>query len=96
MQYFRIAPGKFIEYDESTGLANILLKDNFIDQKRELQARIDTADPNQPSTNAQWVEWGDPVCGDRRGCGPAQGMADGGVCGDAVREVLLRGCAVHS
>lgn len=57
MQYFRIAPGKFIEYDESTGLANILLKDNLIDQKRELQARIDTADPNQPSTNAQWVAW---------------------------------------
>lgn len=57
MQYFKIGTGKFIQYDETTDRAVIIIKTDLQAQKQDLQARISTADPNQPSTNANWVAW---------------------------------------
>jgi hypothetical protein len=57
MQYFKIAAGKFIQYDETNERAVIIVKADLIEQKRLLIERIGTPDPNQPKTNAQWVEW---------------------------------------
>lgn len=57
VQYFKIIPGKFIEYDDATNRASIIVKTELQQQKLELEARIATADPNQPKTNAEWVAW---------------------------------------
>lgn len=57
MTYFKIGIGKFIEYDEVTSKAIIVIKSDLLTQKSDLEARIATADPNMPKTNAQWVTW---------------------------------------
>lgn len=57
MQYFKIAQGQFIEYNELTNKATILIKAELIDEKQYLQDRIAEGDPNQPTTNAEWVVW---------------------------------------
>jgi hypothetical protein len=57
MQYFKIATGKFVQYDESTDRATIILKEELKAQKTALEERIATADPNQPTTNAEWIAW---------------------------------------
>ena len=57
MEYFKIGPGKFIQYDPNTERATILLRDELQAERQALLARIDTADPNQPTTNAAWVAW---------------------------------------
>jgi hypothetical protein len=57
MQYFKISTGRFIQYDETTERSKIIIKADLQAEKQELQARIAEADPNQPTTNAQWVTW---------------------------------------
>ncbi len=57
IQYFKIATGKFIEYDDATERARIILKSDLLNQKSELIARIGTIDPNVPTTNAAWILW---------------------------------------
>lgn len=57
MQYYKIAIGKFIEYDEATNFARIIIKADLLQQKKDIEARIATADPNMPTTNAGWVAW---------------------------------------
>jgi hypothetical protein len=58
MTYFKISTGKFIEYNELTNQAHILVKADLQALKDDLQARIGTVDPNQPSTNAEWIAYG--------------------------------------
>lgn len=58
MQYFKISTGKFIEYDEVTERAQIIIKTELQKEKQELQDRIGAVDPNKPTTNAEWVAWG--------------------------------------
>lgn len=57
MQYFKIGTGKFIEYDDVTGLARIILKEDLRQQKIGLETRIATADPSLPKTNAEWITY---------------------------------------
>jgi hypothetical protein len=57
MTYFKIATGKFIQYDEATNQALVVIKADLLAQEAELRARIDMADPNQPKTNAEWLVW---------------------------------------
>lgn len=57
MQYFKISVGKFIEYDETTNYARIIIKTELQTQKQELINRIGAIDPNQPTTNAGWIAW---------------------------------------
>lgn len=57
MQYFKISTGKFIEFNELTDQARIIVKDDLQQQKTELETRIGTPDPNIPKTNAQWVTY---------------------------------------
>ena len=57
MTYFKISAGKFIQYNELTNQAQIIIKADLQAQKQDLQARIATADPNQPKTNAEWIAW---------------------------------------
>lgn len=57
MQYFKISTGKFIEYDEATNSARIIVKADLQQQKTELETRIGTPDPNMPTTNGQWITY---------------------------------------
>jgi hypothetical protein len=57
MQYFRIAPGKFIQYDDSTQRAVFVIKSELVAQIDDLKARIGSIDPSVPATNAQWIAW---------------------------------------
>lgn len=57
MTYFKISPGKFIEYDDVTSSAKIIVKEDLQQQKAELETRIGTADPNLPKTNAEWIAY---------------------------------------
>lgn len=57
MQYFKISTGKFIEYDEATNSARIIVKADLQQQKTELETRIGTPDPNMPQTNAEWITY---------------------------------------
>lgn len=57
IQYFKIATGKFIEYDDATNRATIIVKADLLQQKQELIDRIGVPDPNVPTTNAAWVTW---------------------------------------
>lgn len=57
MQYFKISVGKFIEYDDLTNRATIIIKADLQAQKQDLLARLATVDPNQPKTNAEWIAW---------------------------------------
>jgi len=60
MQYFKIAGkvGTFVEYDDTTGRANIIVKSDIVQQRLDLIARIGAPDPEQPTTNAAWIAWG--------------------------------------
>ena len=58
IQYFRVAVGKFIQYDDETGRAIIILRTDLQTEKQELQNRIGAPDPNIPKTNAEWIAWG--------------------------------------
>ena len=58
IQYFRVAIGKFIQYDDVTSRAIIILRTDLQTEKKELQDRIGAPDPNIPTTNAQWIAWG--------------------------------------
>ncbi len=57
MQYFKISTGKFIEFNELTDQARIIVKDDLQQQKTELETRIGTPDPNMPKTNAEWIAY---------------------------------------
>lgn len=57
MTYFKIGTGKFIQYDEATERAVIIVKADLQAQKADIIARINETDPNQPSTNADWIAW---------------------------------------
>lgn len=49
--------GKFIEYDDVTSSAKIIVKEDLQQQKAALETRIGTADPNLPKTNAEWITY---------------------------------------
>ena len=58
-QYFKIA-GKtrmFVELDDDTNRVQVIVRDELIAQRNELQTRIGTPDPNIPKTNAEWIAW---------------------------------------
>jgi len=55
--YFKIDPGKFIQFDDVTNRAQILVKAELQDEKRDLITRIGTPDPGLPQTNADWIAW---------------------------------------
>jgi hypothetical protein len=57
MQYFKIGAGKFIQFDELTNSAKIIVKSELQNEKAELTARIGAVDPNLPKTNAEWIAW---------------------------------------
>jgi len=57
MQYFKIGPGRFVQYDEAAERARILARAELVAERQALQERIATADPNQPKTNAEWIAW---------------------------------------
>lgn len=57
VQYFKIAIGKFIQYNDVTNQAKIIIKADLLLQRDELIARIGAPDPNLPTTNAQWIAW---------------------------------------
>ena len=57
MTYFKISTGKFVQYDEATNKAIIVVKTDLQTQKSDLEARIAQADPNMPKTNAEWITW---------------------------------------
>jgi hypothetical protein len=57
MMYFKIGPGRFIEYDEKTERATIITREELTAQKQELIRRIGEPDPNMPTTNAGWIAW---------------------------------------
>lgn len=57
MQYFKIGKGRFIEYDDVTNLARIIIKEDLLQEKVELQNRIESIDPNLPKTNAEWIAY---------------------------------------
>ena len=57
MTYYKIAAGKFIEYDEATNFARIIIKDDLLAQKASLEERIAQADPNMPTDGEGWKLW---------------------------------------
>lgn len=57
LQYFKISTGKFIEYDDLTERARIIVKAELVQLKKELLERIGEPDPSKPTTNAGWVAW---------------------------------------
>lgn len=60
MEAFKTARGEFIIIDDviTKGAPQKVIKADLQQQKDELQARIATADPNQPQTKDAWAEWG--------------------------------------
>lgn len=57
MLYFKVGAGKFVEFDDMKERARVIIRAELVEQKRLLQERIATADPNQPKTNAEWIAW---------------------------------------
>lgn len=57
MQYFKIAPGKFIQYDDTTGRLTVLVRSELLTEKQELLERIRLGDSQQPTSAAAWIAW---------------------------------------
>lgn len=57
MQYFKIETGKFIQYDENTNRARVIVITELLALRKDLLARIAEADPNQPETDEEWIKW---------------------------------------
>lgn len=55
--YFKIEPGKFIQFDSSNNRAIIIVKSELQQLKASLEARLSAIDPNKPRTNQEWVAW---------------------------------------
>ena len=54
MQYFKISTGKFIEFDDVTNRATILVKEDLQSQKINLVAQIKV---NPMPTNTELLKW---------------------------------------
>jgi hypothetical protein len=57
MTYFKIGTGKFIQYDETTERAVIIIKSDLQAQKLALEERIAQADPDMPTDGEGWKAW---------------------------------------
>lgn len=54
MQYFKISTGKFIEFDEDSQKARIIVKADLVAEKQELVERIKI---NPQPTNKELLAW---------------------------------------
>lgn len=57
VQYFCVGPGRFVQYDGDANRAKVLERDALLAERKALLERIATADPGQPTTDAQWIDW---------------------------------------